>query len=48
MRSPGTWAAAPSRTRQRRTYYSDGAGNEFFWGDITNNHLYLPTTVEVN
>lgn len=31
----------------KRTYYSDGAAAEYFWGDITNNHACVPNTVIV-
>lgn len=32
----------------KRTYYSDGAATEYFWGDITNNHAGIPNSVDVS
>lgn len=31
----------------KRTYYSEGSGTEYFWGDISNNHAGIPSTVTV-
>lgn len=32
----------------KRTYYSDGAATEYFWGDITNNHAGIPNSVDIS
>jgi len=31
----------------KRTYYSDGAHNEYFWDDISNNYPDVPNSIEV-
>lgn len=31
----------------KRTFYSDGALTEYFWGDISNNHAGVPNSVDV-
>jgi hypothetical protein len=31
----------------KRTYYSDGASNEYFWDDISNSYPGMPNSIEV-